>query len=97
MITILIFLSIGFLFFLFQLSGFLETLRQQKPNLLYIYSENDKLVEKQIFYEMAQILDAKESQYSKYDAEGNCIVRGQFTFVYHLHVTIIFFSIGTYN
>ena len=59
-----------------RLSGFLETLRQQKPNLLYIYSENDKLVEKQIFYEMAQILDAKESQYSKYDAEGNCIVRG---------------------
>ena len=60
----------------FQLSGYLETLRQKKPNLLYIYSENDKLVEKDIFYEMAQILDAKESQYSKYDAEGKCTVRG---------------------
>ena len=35
-----------------------------------MFSENDRLIEKEVFYEMAEILGAKEDDYSVYDEEG---------------------------
>ncbi|XP_015784634.1 uncharacterized protein LOC107362135 isoform X2 [Tetranychus urticae] len=59
-----------------RLPELLEVVRQQKPNLLYIFGDQDKLIEKEFFYEIAQILGAKDVHYTNYDGEGNCLAAG---------------------
>lgn len=38
---------------------------------MWAFSENDRLVEKEIFFEMIDIMGAKECNIKRYDDEGN--------------------------
>lgn len=48
-------------------------IREQKVPLLMILSENDKLVDTDISYEIAALLGAKEESFSRYEPKTNCI------------------------
>ena len=49
----------------------LHKLRESKTPVLLVFSENDRLIEKEIFYEMAEILGAKEDNIAVYDENGS--------------------------
>ncbi|CAG2113591.1 unnamed protein product [Medioppia subpectinata] len=53
-----------------QLEEKLIKLRESKIPVLLVFSENDRLIEKEIFYEMAEILGANEDNISIYDENG---------------------------
>ncbi len=38
--------------------------------MILVFSENDRLIEKEIFYEMADILGAKEDNFVIYNEDG---------------------------
>lgn len=48
----------------------LHNLTKSKLPTLLLFSENDKLIEKEIFYEMASFLKADSSKFDYYDQEG---------------------------
>ena len=49
----------------------LHKLRESKIPVLLVFSENDRLIEKEIFYEMAEILGAKQENIAVYDENGS--------------------------
>lgn len=49
----------------------LQYLSKLKLPTLLLFSENDKLIEKEIFYEMSNFLNADSTHFDYYDAEGN--------------------------
>lgn len=53
-----------------ELEKHLIRLRQSGKPTLWCFSENDRLVEKEIFYEMVSIMDAKEDCVQKYDSNA---------------------------
>lgn len=53
------------------LPTYLEAVKDRQVPLLFVFSENDKLVESKVFYEMTEMLDAKESHFARFDKEGN--------------------------
>ena len=53
-----------------QLEKYLIQIKQSGIPTLWAFSENDRLVEKEIFYEMVDIMGAKESNFQKYDSNG---------------------------
>lgn len=51
----------------------LAAIREQKKPLLFVFSENDKLVDTKVFYEMTNMLGAEEKHYFRFDKDGNLI------------------------
>ena len=46
-------------------------MREFKVPVLLVFSENDRLIEKEIFYEMAEILGANDDNIAVYDENGS--------------------------
>lgn len=53
-----------------RLKSYLSVVKDRKPPTLYIMSENDKLVDRKIFYEMADMLEASDKHFTSYDDDG---------------------------
>ncbi|CAG2180840.1 unnamed protein product, partial [Oppiella nova] len=54
-----------------QLEERLIKLKESNLPVLLVFSENDRLIEKEIFYEMATILGAKDENIAIYDENGS--------------------------
>jgi hypothetical protein len=54
-----------------KLPGYLSSVRENRVPLLYVFSENDRLVDTKVFYEMADMLGAEEDHFSRYTPQGS--------------------------
>lgn len=55
------------------LDKYLKKIKENKIPTLWVCSENDRLIEKEIFNEMIDIIGAKESNIQKYDCNGEMV------------------------
>lgn len=53
-----------------QLGPQLQMLKEQRVPMLYVFSERDTLVDKEIFFEMAEMMGATEDNVDIYDEAG---------------------------
>lgn len=53
----------------------MEKIRENKIPTICVFSANDKLVEKEIFDEMIDLIGSRESALQKYDLEGKKVTR----------------------
>ncbi|KAI2807613.1 hypothetical protein RDWZM_005117 [Blomia tropicalis] len=60
-----------------QLEKGLVNLRDSGKPSLWVFSKNDRLVEKEIFYEMVDIMGAKDENFQTYDDNGTLISKYQ--------------------
>lgn len=53
------------------LPSYLTAVKEKQVPLLFVFSENDKLVESKVFFEMTDMLGATEDHFARFDKEGN--------------------------
>nr|XP_027204498.1 uncharacterized protein LOC113798201 [Dermatophagoides pteronyssinus] len=60
-----------------QLEKYLRKLKENQIPTLWVCGDNDRLVEKEIFYEMIDIMEGKECNWQKYDCNGKMLTQYQ--------------------
>ncbi|KAI1305774.1 hypothetical protein HDE_01133 [Halotydeus destructor] len=55
------------------LPGQLRQLRKENVPLLFVFSDNDRLIQKKMFYDMCEILEAKGDHIRRYDSDGKLL------------------------
>ncbi|RWS27069.1 DUF1057 domain containing protein-like protein [Leptotrombidium deliense] len=58
-----------------KLEHHLHDIRNRGIPTLYVFSENDKLIEAKVFYEMASMLGVQQEDFTVFDKDGNLITK----------------------
>ena len=57
-------------------------MKENQIPTLWVCGDNDRLVEKEIFYEMIDIMEGKECNWQKYDCNGKMLTQCKFNIIW---------------